>query len=174
LEEEDMKKRLMSLLLCLCIALTLLPATARADETAAGVTIGGDVSSSGLDLTAAPTAVTRYSAGSGYIIFTPAAAAANAKLELVGATIDASANATTSTNAITLPNAPVDISVTGDNTLKAAAGGHGIYAPDNFSIGGSGSLLVSGGNHGINCTSGTLTISIAGALNVDRQQRLGR
>jgi hypothetical protein len=161
-----MKKRLMSLLLCLCIALTLLPATARADETAAGVTIGGDVSSSGLDLTAAPTAVTRYSAGSGYIIFTPAAAAANAKLELVGATIDASANATTSTNAITLPNAPVDISVTGDNTLKAAAGGRGIYAPDNFSIGGSGSLLVSGGNHGINCTSGTLTISIAGALNV--------
>jgi hypothetical protein len=173
LEEEDMKKRLMSLLLCLCIALTLLPATAAADETAAGVTIGGDVSRSGLDLTTAPTAVTRYSAGSGYIIFTPAAAAANAKLELVGATIDASANATTSTNAITLPNAPVDISVTGDNTLKAATRGHGIYALNNLSIGGSGSLLVSGGSllvsggsHGINCTSGTLTISIAGALNV--------
>lgn len=145
--------------------------------TSAGTTIttvdgtscayGSDVSTSGLDLSSsAPADTTCYKAGSGYILYTPAVTGdtpANAKLELHGATI----NMTTG-RALYLPSAaPVDITVTGDNSLTAYSNSIDGNSQA-VNITGTGNLTING-YYGICSTNGNMsgvTINIGGDLKI--------
>ena len=129
---------------------------------------GGDISTSGLDLSSsAPTEMTRYKAGSGYISYTPATTdpVANAKLELHGAQIS-----TTSNTALTLPaDAPVDIVVASDSSLTAGGSGDVIEINGQpLSITGSGNLALASPRYGINGTGVvSISINITGNLTFD-------
>ncbi len=129
---------------------------------------GGDVETSGLDLSSTvPTVTTRYKAGSGYISYIPATTdpAANAKLELHGAQIN-----TTSNRALTLPaDAPVDIVVASDSSLMAGGNANVIMTNgQTLSVTGSGDLTLVGPYYGINVNgSGAVSIDIAGDLTFD-------
>ena len=219
-----MKKRFFSILLCFCMVLGLLPATALATDypdgwpsdpsslvadtdtvTIDGITYtykgeadtsgiqmysgdgmsydaltetvyclvdgefipyGGDVSESGLDLSSSlPTIVTRYKAGDGYALFTPAEGETKAKLEFHDATI-----ATTDATALTLPSTElVDITVTGDNSLTAGGNGNVIATNGQaLSVTGGGNLSLAGPYYGVNVNGmGTISISIDGDLTFD-------
>lgn len=140
---------------------------------------GGDISTSGLNLSGknadgsdnsaynAPTEVTRYKAGSGYAVFTPADGSAQAKLTLHGAQIN-----TTNATAISLPSdAPVNIVVASDSTLTA--GGSGNVIANNgqeLSILGTGNLTLTGLYYGISVNSANkvnVNIDIDGDLTFD-------
>lgn len=75
---------------------------------------GGDVSTTGLDLSDAPVEATYYKAGDGYALFTPAGGGTPATLALTNATIEAGAD-----SAITLPETAVTIELSGKNTLRS-------------------------------------------------------
>lgn len=139
---------------------------------------GGDISESGLNISGkntatgnnddaykAPTEMTRYKAGDGYALFTPQGGGAKAKLELHGAIIN-----TTDATALNLPTAePVDITVTGDNSLTAGGSGNVINTNGQvMSVTGSGNLTLAGPYYGINGNGGgAVSISINGDLTFD-------
>lgn len=143
------------------------------------IAYGGDIGESGLNISGkntttgnnddaykAPTEMTRYKAGDGYALFTPQGGGAKAKLELHGATIN-----TTGATALNLPTAePVDITVTGDNSLTAG-GGKDVISNTNgqvMSVTGSGNLTLAGTNYGVNGNGGgAVSISIDGDLTFD-------
>ncbi len=127
---------------------------------------GGDVSTSGLDLSSStPTITIRYKAGNGYIRYIPATTdpAANAKLELHGAEIS-----TTDADALRLPSAaPLDIVVASDSSLTAGGSGNVIFANGQaLPVTGSGGLTLAGPYYGINGT-GAVSINIDGDLTFD-------
>ena len=191
-----MKKRLLSILLCVCMALSLPPTTVWATEyssweaaTDEGIVLNvddtvtidgttyiykGDASSSGIELHTLDGSYTAliqaccWKAGNGYALFTPSTTdpATNAKLELHNVVIS------TSSSALSLPSAePVDITVTGDNTLKANGSGNVITTNGQaLNISGSGNLTLAGSYYGINVNgSGAVGISIEGDLIFDTQ-----
>lgn len=92
---------------------------------AAGVTcanVSGGDKSGGLNLSTAPAESTVYTAGSGYVLFTPATTtpAAPAKLTLHNATIHNTASINDETGVgIALPDGAVTIAVEGTNTVGA-------------------------------------------------------
>ena len=114
---------------------------------------GGNVSTSGLNLSGkaqdgtvdasynAPAVATYYKAGSGYALFTPANGGTNAKLVLNNATINMAAG-----RALFLPAEPVDITVTGDNTLTANGSYNFAIDPNGqaVNITGDGNLTLTG------------------------------
>ena len=63
-----MRKRLLSILLTLCMVFGMLPQMAMASDIPSGYTDGGDVGETGLDLRTAPSGNTYYKAGDGYIL----------------------------------------------------------------------------------------------------------
>ncbi|KXL52975.1 endoglucanase precursor [Anaerotignum neopropionicum] len=127
---------------------------------------GGDIKESGLDLSSSqPTEVTRYKAGNGYALFTPAEGGAKAKLELNNATIN-----TTDATALNLLTAePVDITVTGNNSLTAGGSKDVIYTNGQaLSVTGEGNLNLAGSYYGVNVNGmGAVSISIDGNLTFD-------
>ncbi len=141
------------------------------------IAYGGDISESGLNISGkdasgvedptynAPTIVTRYKAGDGYALFMPAEGETKAKLEFHDATI-----ATTDATALTLPSTePVDITVTGDNSLTAGGNGN-VIAIDGqaLSVTGSGNLSLAGSYYGVNVNgNGAVSISIDDDLTFD-------
>jgi hypothetical protein len=123
LEEEDMKKRLLSLLLCLCMVLGLLPAMALAEG--AQITTALDFSSATADQT-----------GTGY-----AWVNSSKTLTINGLNLNV-----TGSNALTLP-AGSTLVLNGSNTITSTGdlGYYGINMPNgNVTVEGTGSLTVSG------------------------------
>ena len=145
---------------------------------------GGDVETSGLNISGkdasgnadatytAPTEVTRYKAGNGYILYTPAVTgdnAANAKLELHGASIS-----TTNATAISLPSdAPVKIVVASDSSIQAGGSGNVIATNgQSLSVIGDGNLTLAGPYYGINVNgTGVVNINTTGDLTFDTASR---
>jgi hypothetical protein len=154
-------KRIVSILLCLCMAIGLLSVSALAANydgweaaTADGVTLTadtdtvtidgvtytykGDVSTDGLDLyTAAPAVAACYKAGDGYILFTPAQGEVPADLFLNNAGIDMLEDE--DAGLILLPAGTVTMRVSGENVISAYAEyAYGIYSdkynPTNLTI----------------------------------------
>ena len=141
---------------------------------------GGDIRESGLNISGkdasgsedptynAPTVATRYKAGDGYALFTPAVTGdspANAKLEFHDATI-----ATTDATALTLPSTElVDITVTGTNSLTAGGSGNVITTNGQaLSVTGGGNLSLEAPFYGVNVNGmGAISISIDGDLTFD-------
>jgi hypothetical protein len=125
LEEEDMKKKLLSLLLCLCMVLGLLPAMALAEG--AQITTALDFSSATADQT-----------GTGY-----AWVNSSKTLTINGLNLNV-----TGSNALTLP-AGSKLVLNGSNTITST-GDFGINMPNgNVTVEGTGSLTVSGQSAGI-------------------------
>ena len=140
-----MKKKILSIALCLCMVLTLLPTAALAADydswetaIAAGdafvvgqtvtiegteYTYGGDKTSEALDLTTAPTVATVYKATSGTILWEPTpgdgSAVTGGKLTFTNATMDVPANGLHPT-AVTLPDLTNGVNVVfkGENSIK--------------------------------------------------------
>lgn len=83
-KEKDMKRRILSTLLCLCMIVSLLPMSVQAADSAPAI---GSDASGGLDLYTPPTQATRYPAGAGYLLFTPAAGGTPATLVMHDAAI---------------------------------------------------------------------------------------
>lgn len=139
-----MRKRLLSILLTVCMVFGLLPQMALAEQVS--YTYGGDVTQTGLDLTTAPNENKIYDAGEGRIFWQPD----NNILMLSYATIDVTSG---SAYALTLKSdADVTIVVEGNNSLKSTTNGIGQVAwggefPDpepnaNTTINGNGDLEV--------------------------------
>lgn len=111
-----MRKRFLSIILTVCMLLSMLPQTALAANTiniqGNNYTIGGEVTTTGLDLNTAPSENTYYKAGDGYILWN-----GNGALTLNNATIDIT---TSSAFALTLKNdADVHLMLEGQSVLKA-------------------------------------------------------
>lgn len=138
---------------------------------------GGDISESGMNISGkdssgnedstynAPTVMTRYKAGDGYALFTPAEGETKAKLEFHDATI-----ATTDATALTLPSTElVDITVTGTNSLTAGGSGNVITTNGKaLSVTGGGNLSLEAPFYGVNVNGmGAISISIDGDLTFD-------
>ncbi|MDD3570156.1 MAG: hypothetical protein PHY44_03545, partial [Lachnospiraceae bacterium] len=160
-----MRKRLLSILLTLCMVFSLLPQMAMAQEIPIGYSYGGDVGSSGLDLTQAPSN-TYYKAGDGYILWNDTDNDTDT-LTLNNATID-----TTTGNAFALTlkrNENVTIVAEGTNVLVSntdgigqASGGDGGDRADTV-IKGSGTLAVTSED---TAPFGCSAISLNGALTI--------
>ncbi|WP_027400489.1 S-layer homology domain-containing protein [Anaerovorax odorimutans] len=164
----------------LVIRTTSTGTTITKDGTTISASYGGDIRESGLNISGkddngnndstynAPAAATLYKAGDGYALFTPAVTGdspANAKLEFLDATIE-----TTDATALSLPSTePVDITVTGDNLLRAG-GSKNVIATNTqeLSVTGGGNLILAGLYYGVN-VNGTdeVTINITGDLTFD-------
>lgn len=180
-----MRKRIFSVLLCFCMALSLLPVAALAAEydgweaaTAEGVTLTadtdkvtiggvaytykGDISNSGLQTTNTDYKFDGsseiYKAGGGYVLLIwPSAAGNPVTLTLHNASI------TTSTAGISI-FAQVNVTLEGDNSITAHGNGlESCNSQPNLDIGGSGSLTANAGSYALNAkyqgsASDTLTI----------------
>lgn len=114
-EIKKMRKRLLSILLTICMVFGLLPQMAMAEE----YTYVGDVTATGLDLTTVPNENARYYAGDGDIFWQPS----TNTLTLSNANINVTSG---SAYALTLKNnAEVTIVLEGDNVLKSTTCGIG-------------------------------------------------
>ena len=156
-----MRKRFLSILLTLCMVFSLLPQVSLAEEI--DYATGGEVGSTGLDLSNAPSVDTKYTAGNGEIYWQPS----TNTLTLSNAEIDTT---TGSAYALTLKaDEDVTIVVEGDNVLKAQKCGIGQAGAEpstdtNTTIEGSGMLevttAVTDTTQGAICLNfGNLTIS---------------
>ncbi|WMJ77506.1 S-layer homology domain-containing protein [Sedimentibacter sp. MB35-C1] len=179
-KEENMQKRILSILLTVCMIMAMLPVMALAEDyqdwTAAmaedvtltadtdtitidGVsyTYKGDVSNAGLDLSSStPTETTAYIAEDGYILWGPTvdtdSNVTGGTLTLNGASISV-----TSGTALKLPNVEITIDVEGENTISG--GSYGIYKNiGTTTIEGSGTLTVSHIEYGAICLNNDLLI----------------
>jgi hypothetical protein len=138
-----MKKRLLSLLLTLCMVLSLMPTTALAVEIPSDYSDyidGGDVTYSGLDLEKnTPTDNTYYTAGDGYILWE----SDSSTLTLQDITIDTT---TSSAIALRLDN-DISTKVVIEGTNNITSKSSGIYhSVEETSIEGSGTLNIESSN----------------------------
>ncbi|HCT65749.1 MAG TPA: hypothetical protein DIC60_10870 [Lachnospiraceae bacterium] len=140
-----MRKRILSIMLTLCMVLSLLPQTALAEEEVS-YTYGGEITTTGLDLSTAPSENKVYKAGDGVVLWQPGAN----KVLMRDATIDTTTT-TSSAFALTLKNdEDVTIVADGENVFKSNTNGigqkSGDYPPSfynaNTVIEGSGTLEV--------------------------------
>lgn len=182
LREENMKKRILSALLCVCMTLNLLSLPAWAitppqsdgqSNLILGAVFGGDITSTGLNVSGKnemgnidpsydlPSEKTIYKAGDGYVLLTPKTDTSPAVLELMDAQI------TTSSPIIILPETEafkmviegdVDLTVTGNKSVILTNG-------QPLSIVGEGNLSLTGGDIGILVNGmGSISINLQGDM----------
>ncbi|MGE4214159.1 MAG: S-layer homology domain-containing protein [Anaerotignaceae bacterium] len=157
-----MRKRLLSILLTLCMVFGMLPQMALATEIPSGYSDGGDVGETGLDLSQAPSQNTYYKAGDGYILWDGANT-----LTLKDATIDtttgnAFALTLKRTDDVTIVAEGTNVLVSNTNGISYAMGGDGGDSA-NTVIKGSGTLAVTSED---TAPFGCSAISLNGALTI--------
>lgn len=142
------------------IAGTITAGTDSIDSRILRAAYGGDVSTSGLDLSTPPAQATVYTAGTGYILWDPTAA----EVTLHNASIH-----TTSGNALAVPDNTVVV-LEGTNTITSENAA-GIYGSSTITVQGSGSLNASGDDGGLLAdqitVTGSVLVTIDGIYNVD-------